>query len=42
MIASILIIIFSAVLFIYWFRYTCLLILSTKTAKDLHESCGLR
>ncbi len=34
MIASILIIIFSAVLFIYWFRYTCLLILSTKTAKD--------
>ena len=34
MIASILIIIFSAVLFVYWFRYTCLLILSTKTAKD--------
>jgi hypothetical protein len=22
------------VLFVYWFRYTCLLILSTKTAKD--------
>lgn len=34
MIASILIIVFSAVLFVYWFRYTCLLILSTKTAKD--------
>jgi len=34
MIASILIIVFSAVLFVYWFRYTCLLILSTKTTKD--------
>jgi hypothetical protein len=24
----------SALLFVYWFRYTCLLILSTKTARD--------
>lgn len=34
MIASILIIAFSLVLFVYWFRYTCLLILSAKTSKD--------
>ncbi len=34
MIASILIIAFSLVLFVYWFRYTCLLILSAKTTKD--------
>lgn len=34
MIASILIIIFSLALFVYWFRYTCLLILSAKATKD--------
>ena len=34
MIASVLILVFSVVLFLYWFRYTCLLILSTKTATD--------
>ncbi len=34
MVASILIIAFSLVLFVYWFRYTCLLILSAKTTKD--------
>ena len=34
MIASGLIIVFSVVLFLYWFRYTCLLILSTKTTTD--------
>jgi hypothetical protein len=33
-IASVLIIIVSGVLFVYWFRYTCLLILNTKTARD--------
>ena len=32
MIASVLILTFSVVLFVYWFRYTCLLILHTKTA----------
>ncbi len=34
MVASILIIVFSVALFVYWFRYTCLLILSARTAKD--------
>ena len=34
MFASVLIIAFSVVLFVYWFRYTCLLILSAKTTKD--------
>jgi hypothetical protein len=34
MLASILIIAISGVLFVYWFRYTCILILSTKTSKD--------
>jgi hypothetical protein len=34
MLVSITIITFSMLLFLYWFRYTCLLILSTKTAKD--------
>jgi hypothetical protein len=34
MFVSITIIGFSVLLFLYWFRYTCLLILSTKTAKD--------
>jgi hypothetical protein len=34
MIASILIIAFSFVLLVYWFRYTCLLILRTRTTKD--------
>lgn len=34
MFVSIVIIALSMVLFLYWFRYTCLLILSTKTAKD--------
>ena len=34
MIASIAIIVLSVLLFVYWFRYTCLLILSTKTTRD--------
>lgn len=34
MIASILIIVFSVLLFLYWFRYTCLLVLSARSAKD--------
>lgn len=34
MIASILITLFSIVLFVYWFRYTCLLILQTKSTED--------
>jgi hypothetical protein len=34
MIASILIIVFSLVLFVYWFRYTCLLVLSAKSVRD--------
>ena len=34
MISSLLIIGVSLVLFVYWFRYTCLLILSAKTTKD--------
>ncbi|MCC7499877.1 MAG: hypothetical protein IT160_20015 [Bryobacterales bacterium] len=34
MVASIFIIIFSVALFVYWFRYTCLLILSARTAQD--------
>jgi hypothetical protein len=33
-IASTVIFIASALLFAYWFRYTCLLILSTRTARD--------
>jgi len=33
-VASILIIAVSAVLLVYWFRYTCLLILSAKPEKD--------
>jgi hypothetical protein len=32
--ATITITVGSALLFAYWFRYTCLLILSTKTARD--------
>jgi hypothetical protein len=34
MFVSIIIIAFSLMLFLYWFRYTCLLILNTKTVKD--------
>ncbi|MCW5976629.1 MAG: hypothetical protein KIT09_01060 [Bryobacteraceae bacterium] len=34
MLASILIIAVSTALFLYWFRYTCLLILSTRTNRD--------
>jgi hypothetical protein len=34
MFVSIVIISFSLMLFLYWFRYTCLLILNTKTTKD--------
>ncbi len=33
MIASILILIFSLILFLYWFRYTCLLVLQTETSE---------
>ncbi|MCS7025727.1 MAG: hypothetical protein NZV14_13080 [Bryobacteraceae bacterium] len=34
MFASLIIISFSVLLFLYWFRYSCLLILSTKTTRD--------
>jgi len=34
MIGSILVLTLSLILFLYWFRYTCLLILSAKPAKD--------
>ena len=34
MISSIFILIFSAVLFVYWFRYTCVLMLRSKTPQD--------
>jgi hypothetical protein len=34
MIASILIVLVSAALLAYWFRYTCVLILRTRTVKD--------
>lgn len=34
MVASIFIIAVSTALFLYWFRYTCVLILSTRTTKD--------
>lgn len=34
MVSSILIIAFSLVLLVYWFRYTCLLILRTTSSKD--------
>src|SRR5258707_3022113 len=34
LIATIIITVSSVVLFAYWFRYTCLLILSAKTARD--------
>jgi hypothetical protein len=37
MMSSIFIIIFSAVLFLYWFRYTCVLILRSKTPQDYSE-----
>jgi len=37
-ISSILIIAFSAVLLVYWFRYTCLLILKTRTTRDYASS----
>jgi hypothetical protein len=46
MIASILIILVSAALLVYWFRYTCVLILRTRTGKDraveLATANGLR
>ncbi len=34
MIGSILVLTVSLILFLYWFRYTCLLILSTRPARD--------
>jgi hypothetical protein len=34
LIASAIIAVISLLLFVYWFRYTCLLILSAKTARD--------
>lgn len=34
MIASVAIIVMSVMLFVYWFRYMCLLILSAKTTRD--------
>lgn len=37
MITTAVIILVSAFLFVYWFRYTCLLILSAKTSRDYAE-----
>lgn len=37
MVGSIVIITISLLLFAYWFRYTCLLVLSTKTSKDYSQ-----
>jgi len=37
MIISLLIIAVSTVLFLYWFRYTCVLILNTRTTRDYSE-----
>ena len=37
MIISSLIIAVSVVLFFYWFRYTCVLILNTRTTRDYSE-----
>src|SRR5713226_8145785 len=37
MVASILIIVFSVVLFAYWFRYTCLMILRTSTTENFAD-----
>jgi len=34
MISSIFILVFSGILFVYWFRYTCLLMLRSKTPED--------
>jgi len=34
MIVSVVIIVLSTLMFAYWFRYTCILILSTKTSTD--------
>ena len=34
MVASLLIIVFSVLLFLYWFRYTCVLILRAKTTEN--------
>lgn len=34
MVSSLLIILFSVVLFLYWFRYTCVLILKTNPSRD--------
>lgn len=34
MIGSILVLVVSVILFLYWFRYTCLLILSARPARD--------
>jgi hypothetical protein len=41
MVSSLLIITFSVVLFLYWFRYTCLLILKTKTSRDYARQVAL-
>src|SRR6266446_6763421 len=34
LVATVTITVSSALLFVYWFRYTCLLILNTKAARD--------
>jgi hypothetical protein len=41
MISSLLIVTFSVVLFLYWFRYTCLLILKTGTSRDYARQVAL-
>lgn len=41
MVSSLLIITFSVVLFLYWFRYTCLLILKTRTSRDYARQVAL-
>lgn len=38
MITSVIILVVSASLFVYWFRYTCMLILSTRTARNYARS----
>ena len=40
MLVSILIIALSLAMLVYWFRYTCLLILSTKTPRDYAAQVG--
>ena len=40
MLSICLIVLFSVVLFVYWFRYSCLLILQNRTAYNLEYANG--